>query len=88
MRRFLAAGETGCADDRPIACFILSDTTSSRATAASRLPFPEGTLPVGLGLLIAGVASYAFFIVGKGALGEEAFKPVASLWFLTFALSP
>jgi O-antigen/teichoic acid export membrane protein len=45
-------------------------------------------LPVGVGLLVAGVASYAFFIVGKGALGEEAFKPVASLWFLTFALAP
>ena len=66
----------------------MSDTTSPRETAVSRLPLPEGTLPVGLGLLIAGVASYAFFIVGKGALGEEAFKPVASLWFLTYALAP
>lgn len=43
---------------------------------------------MGIGLLVAGVASYAFFIVGKGALGEEAFKPLASLWFLTFALAP
>jgi len=52
------------------------------------LAFPEGTLPVGLGLVIAGVASYAFFIVAKGALGEAAFKPVASLWFATFLLAP
>lgn len=43
---------------------------------------------MGLGLLIAGVASYAFFIVAKGALGDEAFKPVASLWFATFLLAP
>lgn len=43
---------------------------------------------MGVGLLIAGVASYAFFIVTKGALGEEAFKPVASLWFATFLLAP
>ncbi|MGD9703327.1 MAG: hypothetical protein AB7Q42_00085 [Acidimicrobiia bacterium] len=66
----------------------MSDAVSSRHTAATRLPLPEGTIPVGIGLLVAGVASYAFFIVGKGALGEEAFKPVASLWFLTFALAP
>lgn len=52
------------------------------------MALPEGTLPVGLGLVIAGVASYAFFIVTKGALGEEAFKPVASLWFATFLLAP
>lgn len=52
------------------------------------MALPEGTLPVGLGLLIAGVASYAFFIVAKGALGEEDFKPVASLWFATFLLAP
>jgi O-antigen/teichoic acid export membrane protein len=52
------------------------------------MPLPEGTVPVGIGLLVAGVASYAFFIVGKGALGEEAFEPVASLWFMTFALAP
>jgi O-antigen/teichoic acid export membrane protein len=43
---------------------------------------------VGLGLVIAGVASYAFFIITKGALGDEAFKPVASLWFATFLLAP
>lgn len=52
------------------------------------MPLPEGTLPVGLGLLIAGIAAYAFFIVGKGALGEEDFKPIASLWFATFLLAP
>ncbi len=52
------------------------------------MALPEGTLPVGLGLLIAGVASYAFFIVAKGALGDEDFKPVASLWFATFLLAP
>lgn len=44
---------------------------------------------MGLGLLIAGVCSFAFFRVGKIALGdEESFKPVISLWFATFALAP
>ncbi len=53
-----------------------------------RTPLPEGTLPVGIGLLIAGVASYAFFKVGQQALGKEDFKPIVALWFATFALAP
>ncbi len=57
-------------------------------TAAQRLPLPEGTLPVGVGLLVAGVSSYAFFKVGVQALGEEGFKPISSLWFATFFLAP
>lgn len=53
------------------------------------MPLPEGTIPVGIGLFIAGICSFAFFKVGTVALGsEEAFKPVVSLWFATFALAP
>lgn len=53
------------------------------------MPLPEGTIPVGIGLLVAGLASFAFLRVGKNALGgDEAFSPVLSLWFATFALAP
>lgn len=53
------------------------------------MPLPEGTIPVGIGLLVAGLASFAFLRVGKSALGgDEAFSPVLSLWFATFALAP
>jgi O-antigen/teichoic acid export membrane protein len=54
-----------------------------------RLPLPEGTIPVGIALLIAGVATYAFFKIGNVAVGgDEAFAPITSLWFATFALAP
>jgi O-antigen/teichoic acid export membrane protein len=54
-----------------------------------RVPLPEGTIPVGIGLLIAGIASFAFFRVGTDALGGESqFKPLQNLWFATFALAP
>ncbi len=53
-----------------------------------RVPLPEGTIPVGIGLLIAGVASFAFFRVGTEALGESGFEPLQNLWFATFALAP
>jgi O-antigen/teichoic acid export membrane protein len=53
------------------------------------MPLPEGTIPVGIGLMVAGLASFAFLRVGKSALGgDEAFSPVLSLWFATFALAP
>ncbi|WP_420453105.1 hypothetical protein [Ilumatobacter sp.] len=50
---------------------------------------PDGTIPVGIALVVAGIATYAFFRVGLlGVGGEEEFKPIASLWFATFALAP
>ena len=50
---------------------------------------PEGTIPVAAALLIAGVATYAFFKVGTWAVGgEDEFAPISSLWFATFALAP
>jgi O-antigen/teichoic acid export membrane protein len=55
----------------------------------SRAPLPEGTLPVGIGLLVAGVSSYLFLKVARVALGsDEAVQPIASLWIATFALAP
>ncbi len=50
---------------------------------------PDGTIPVGISLLIAGVATYAFLKVGTIAVGgEDEFAPIVSLWFATFALAP
>jgi O-antigen/teichoic acid export membrane protein len=55
---------------------------------SSKAPLPEGTIPVGIGLFIAGITAYAFFKVGQLALGKEDFKPIVALWFTTFALVP
>ena len=52
------------------------------------MPLPEGTLPVGVGVIISGITSYAFFKVGQVALGKEAFKPVMTLWFVAYTLVP
>ncbi|MEY4172846.1 MAG: hypothetical protein RI900_11 [Actinomycetota bacterium] len=44
---------------------------------------------MGLGLLISGLSAFVFLRVGKNALGgDDAFAPVLSLWFATFALAP
>ena len=39
----------------------MNESDEPGADTASRTPLPEGTLPVGLGLLINGISSYAFF---------------------------
>jgi O-antigen/teichoic acid export membrane protein len=63
--------------------------TADEQSPASRAPLPEGTIPVALGLLVSGFANFAFLRVGKNAMGgDEAFAPVLSLWFATFALAP
>lgn len=56
--------------------------------SSSKAPLPEGTVPVAIGLTIAGITAYAFFKVGQLALGKEDFKPIVALWFTTFALVP
>ena len=62
---------------------------ASDEQSSSRAPLPEGTIPVGLGLLVSGLSSFVFLRVGKDALGgDEPFSPVLSLWFATFALAP
>jgi O-antigen/teichoic acid export membrane protein len=50
---------------------------------------PEGTIPVAAALLVAGVATYAFFKVGTWAVGgADEFTTISALWFATFALAP
>jgi O-antigen/teichoic acid export membrane protein len=62
---------------------------SDPVPARTRTPLPEGTIPVGVSLLIAGFATYAFFKVGTVAVGgAEEFAPIAAMWFAVFALAP
>lgn len=62
---------------------------SSTPAEQARTPLPEGTIPVGISLLVAGVATYAFFKVGTVAVGGgDEFAPIAAMWFAVFALAP
>ncbi|CAB4664094.1 unannotated protein [freshwater metagenome] len=72
----------------PYATNLLSVSDNGSAEKTSRIPLPEGTIPVGIGLFISGFTAYAFFKVGQVALGKEDFKPIVALWFTTFALVP
>lgn len=68
---------------------LVSQDGSSSTPRSSRIPLPEGTLPVGVSLVIAGIATLAFLKIGTWAVGgDEEFKPIQALWFATFALAP
>ena len=45
---------------------------------------PEGTLSIGIGLAISGLAAYAFITVSSRDLGADSYSPVALLWALSF----
>lgn len=65
------------------------ESPESTPTTRERLPIPDGTIPVGIALLVAGIATYAFFKIGNVAVGgDKAFAPITALWFATFALAP
>lgn len=62
--------------------------TSPQSTSSSRVPLPEGTLTVGVGLFIAGISAFIFFKIGQQALGQDGFKPIVAMWFIAFSLAP
>ena len=65
------------------------DLPDDAARGRAKTPVPDGTIPVAIALLIAGIATFAFFRIGTVAVGgEEAFAPIVALWFATFALTP
>ena len=49
---------------------------------------PSGTLAVGGGLVVNGLAAYAFITLASRDLGPEAYTPVGLLWALSFLLGP
>lgn len=49
---------------------------------------PEGTIAIGAGLAVNGVAAYAFITISSRDLGAEAYTPIGLLWALSFLLGP
>ena len=66
----------------------ISARPPSRLAALRANPLPEGTFTVGTGLVIAGVASYAFLAISARALGPDAFAPLSVMWVITFLAGP
>lgn len=83
--------------DRAVAFIPVTDTAApfpgqeetSLSANRSGGAIPEGAVTIAIGLIVAGIATYAFFRVGASALGgDEEFAPIAAMWFAMFALAP
>jgi O-antigen/teichoic acid export membrane protein len=51
-----------------------------------RNPLPDGAIPVGIGLVVTGLATYAFFSIAANALDEDAYAALGVLWALLFTV--
>ena len=56
--------------------------------AARKLPVPEGTYAVGLGLLISGITAYGFQILAFQGLTKSEYAALNGLWILVFVVAP
>ncbi|RMH72519.1 MAG: hypothetical protein D6683_13955 [Actinomyces sp.] len=57
-------------------------------TVRARNPLPPGTVAVGAGLVVNGVTTYAFLVVARRALGQDAYGALAVVWGLVYILGP
>ena len=58
-----------------------------RVTAALA-ELPSGTIPVGLGLVVAGLSAYGFQVIAFRVLGAEPYAALNGLWVTAFVLAP
>jgi O-antigen/teichoic acid export membrane protein len=56
--------------------------------AARKLPVPEGTYAVGLGLMISGITAYGFQILAFKGLTKSEYAALNGLWILVFVVAP
>jgi len=56
--------------------------------AAKKLPLPEGTYAVGVGLIILGLTAYGFQIIAAKRLSGNAYTDVNVLWAVVFIVTP
>ena len=58
------------------------------AILRDRSPLPDGTTAIGTGLVVNGITTYAFLVIARRALGDEAYGGLAVLWGLIYILGP
>jgi O-antigen/teichoic acid export membrane protein len=55
---------------------------------ARKLPVPEGTYAVGLGLIVSGITAYGFQILAFKGLTKSEYAALNGLWILVFVVAP
>ena len=66
----------------------MSQRAQRLVEAARKLPVPEGTYAVGLGLIISGITAYGFQILAFKGLTKSEYAALNGLWILVFVVAP
>ena len=66
----------------------MSQRAQRMIEAARKLPVPEGTYAVGLGLIISGITAYGFQILAFRGLSKTDYAALNGLWILLFIVAP
>lgn len=66
----------------------MTTAASSNRLAALGAALPAGTIPVALGLVVNGLATYTFQILAFRSLGAEPYAALNGLWVTAFILAP
>ena len=66
----------------------MSQRAQRMIEAARKLPVPEGTYAVGLGLIISGITAYGFQILAFRGLSKTDYAALNGLWILLFVVAP
>ena len=66
----------------------MSQRAQRMIEAARKLPVPEGTYAVGLGLIISGITAYGFQILTFRGLSKTDYAALNGLWILLFIVAP
>jgi len=66
----------------------VAERTQRLVGAAKKLPVPEGTYVIGLGLVLAGFAAYGFQILAAKQLSEQDYAALNVLWAIVFVAAP
>jgi O-antigen/teichoic acid export membrane protein len=66
----------------------MSQRAQRMIEAARRLPVPEGTYAVGLGLIISGLTAYGFQILAFRGLSKTDYAALNGLWIFVFVVAP
>jgi O-antigen/teichoic acid export membrane protein len=67
---------------------MMSQRAQRFIETARKLPVPEGTYAVGLGLLISGITAYGFQILAFKGLTKSEYAALNGLWILVFVVAP
>ena len=66
----------------------MAPLTGRSRIASAVAALPTGTIPVGIGLAVAGVSVYGFQIIAFRTLGTTAYAAMNGLWVTAFVLAP